>query len=92
MTVATGIEKDGEEYAELIENSAKTHPLGRVGSTHDVVNAISFLAKDSSSFITGILLIVIRYFIYRSIINLNFDEKGALLPVDGGKSTVAPEL
>lgn len=45
-----GIEK--YDYADIIETSAnKTH-----GHTLDCVNAISFLAKDSSSFITGVIL------------------------------------
>lgn len=53
ITVATGIEKDDEAYAEIIENTTRSHPIGRIGNTYDCVNAISFLAKDSSSFITG---------------------------------------
>lgn len=56
MTTATGVEKDDEAYAEVIENTTKTHPIGRIGNTQDCVNAISFLAKDSSSFITGVNL------------------------------------
>ncbi|XP_055301431.1 uncharacterized oxidoreductase TM_0325-like [Sitodiplosis mosellana] len=56
LTVAIGIEKDDDAYAEVVENMTKTHPIGRIGSTHDCVNAISFLAKDSSSFVTGVTL------------------------------------
>lgn len=56
VTASTGIEKDDDVYYEIIRQAAQTHPIGRIGNTHDCVNAISFLAKDSSSFITGCLL------------------------------------
>lgn len=51
-----GIDKDGENYQKMVEDSILTHPIGRVGQTSDCVNAISFLASDNSSFITGVLL------------------------------------
>lgn len=57
-TVATGIERDSDAYAEMVEGKNKTHPMGRVGQVQDVVNAISFLAKDSSSFVTSVSLSV----------------------------------
>lgn len=56
ITVATGIERDDEAYNAFVESATQTHPLGRLGKTDDCVNAISFLAKDSSSFVTGVLL------------------------------------
>jgi NAD(P)-dependent dehydrogenase (short-subunit alcohol dehydrogenase family) len=31
-------------------------PLGRLGQTHDVASAISFLLSDAASFITGVTL------------------------------------
>lgn len=40
----------------MVNRSALTHPLGRVGQTEDCVNAIAFLASDSSNFLTGLLL------------------------------------
>lgn len=51
-----GVEKDGDAYMEIVEKSSRTHPLGRVGQTDDCVNAIVFLAKDSSNFLTGVIL------------------------------------
>lgn len=36
--------------------SKQRHPLQRVGYTKDCVNAIAFVAKDDSSFITGLIL------------------------------------
>lgn len=50
------IDRDGDEYKDIVERSILTHPLGRVGQTDDCVNAIAFLANDSSSFLTGVLL------------------------------------
>lgn len=52
----SGVEKDGDDYREIVEKSSLTHPLGRVGQPDDCVNAIAFLAKDSSNFLTGVIL------------------------------------
>lgn len=52
--VNAGVPKDG--YPTVLENMAKLHPVGRVGQSPEVVNAIAFLANDNASFITGICL------------------------------------
>ena len=36
-----------------IEKAIKTIPLGRIGKPEDIANAVLFLVKDSSNFITG---------------------------------------
>lgn len=41
----------------LVAQAAK-HPLGRVGVPEDVASAISFLASDEASFISGQILYV----------------------------------
>ncbi len=47
---------DKAEYDLYLENCKKSHALGRVGEVSEVAEAIAFLAGDSASFITGILL------------------------------------
>jgi 3-oxoacyl-[acyl-carrier protein] reductase len=32
------------------------HPLGRMGTPHDVANAALFLASDASSWLTGVTI------------------------------------
>ncbi|XP_055299815.1 3-oxoacyl-[acyl-carrier-protein] reductase FabG-like [Sitodiplosis mosellana] len=51
-----GLERGGDEYSALVEANINAHPLERIGYTKDCVNAIAFLAKDSSNFITAVLL------------------------------------
>src|SRR5712671_4272218 len=41
---------------EFKQNAVKTIPLGRVGSPEDVASAVSFLASDEASYITGHVL------------------------------------
>ncbi len=41
---------------EFKQNAVKMIPLGRVGSTQDVASAVSFLASDEASYITGHVL------------------------------------
>lgn len=38
------------------EQTARAHPLGRIGEPSDVANAITFLASDAASWITGVVL------------------------------------
>jgi NAD(P)-dependent dehydrogenase (short-subunit alcohol dehydrogenase family) len=44
--------------AELAQQTAALHPVGRRGVPHDVAEAALFLASDSSGFITGTDLVV----------------------------------
>ena len=48
-------EPGGAEYVEAIE---KLHPMGRLGEPAEVAAAITFLASDDASFITGAILAV----------------------------------
>jgi NAD(P)-dependent dehydrogenase (short-subunit alcohol dehydrogenase family) len=38
------------------EHTARAHPLGRIGEPADVANAVTFLASDAASWITGVVL------------------------------------
>lgn len=44
---------DEQAYAAFLERSKTTHALGRPGEAEEVANAITFLASDAASFITG---------------------------------------
>ena len=43
-----------EDYETFLENSEKTHPLGRVGKPEEVADLIFFLASDKAGWITGV--------------------------------------
>jgi NAD(P)-dependent dehydrogenase (short-subunit alcohol dehydrogenase family) len=42
-----------EDYQNFLENSKKTHPLGRVGEPREVAELIYYLASEKASWITG---------------------------------------
>ncbi|WBF58249.1 glucose 1-dehydrogenase [Lysinibacillus sp. 1 U-2021] len=48
----------GEALEEVLENSRNTVPAGKVGTPEEVANAVSFLASDESSYLTGVELFV----------------------------------
>ena len=41
------------DYFTFLENTAKTHPLGRPGQPEEVADLIYFLASDNAGWITG---------------------------------------
>lgn len=46
-----------EEHVAFLENYAKLHPMGRVGESEDVVQAIVYLINDrTAGFVTGVCL------------------------------------
>ncbi|AOL27762.1 MULTISPECIES: SDR family NAD(P)-dependent oxidoreductase [Bacillus] len=48
----------GDALEEVLENSRNTVPTGKVGTPEEVANAVSFLASDESSYLTGVELFV----------------------------------
>ncbi|WP_434785756.1 SDR family NAD(P)-dependent oxidoreductase [Bacillus velezensis] len=48
----------GDALEEVMENSKNTVPAGKVGTPEEVANAVSFLASDESSYLTGVELFV----------------------------------
>ena len=55
--VVTSLHKRGgmseEDYQNFLENSKKTHPIGRVGEPQEVAELIYYLASEKASWITG---------------------------------------
>ncbi len=55
--VVTNLHKRGgmedEKYKEFLENSKKTHPIGRVGEASEIAELIYYLASKKAAWITG---------------------------------------
>ena len=55
--VVTELHKRGgmaeQDYEVFLENSKKTHPIGRVGNPQEIADLIYYLASDKASWITG---------------------------------------
>ena len=50
--------REGQDPQELITMLEKQHPIGRIGQTTDVAQAVAFLLNPENSFITGAMLAV----------------------------------
>jgi len=50
--------REGQEPQELLDMLVKQHPIGRIGQTTDVAQAVAFLCDPANSFVTGALLAV----------------------------------
>ena len=59
VTVDLVAEKHGvTDKDERIKLSAERHPMGRLGTTTDVAEAVLYLSSDAYSFVTGSSLVV----------------------------------
>lgn len=47
---------DEASYRQTLDNMAKEHPLGRVGTPDDIAQAILYLASPAASWVTGVAL------------------------------------
>jgi NAD(P)-dependent dehydrogenase (short-subunit alcohol dehydrogenase family) len=50
--------REGQDPQELIDMLVKQHPIGRIGKTTDIAQAVAFLLDPENSFVTGALLAV----------------------------------
>jgi NAD(P)-dependent dehydrogenase (short-subunit alcohol dehydrogenase family) len=50
--------REGQAPQDLLDMLVKQHPIGRIGQTSDVAQAVAFLCDPTNSFITGALLAV----------------------------------
>ena len=50
------VENPNGEVSDFWDNLSDTVPLGRAGTPEDIANAVTFLASDKASYITGITL------------------------------------
>lgn len=50
--------KDGQDPQELLDMLVKQHPIGRIGQTTDIAQAVAFLLDPENSFVTGAMLAV----------------------------------
>ena len=50
--------KDGQDPQELLDMLVKQHPIGRIGQTTDIAQAVAFLLDPANSFVTGAMLAV----------------------------------
>ncbi len=50
--------REGQDAQALVDMLVKQHPIGRIGHTGDVAQAVGFLCDPTNSFVTGALLAV----------------------------------